>query len=275
MLLGVARVTYADAKVGVDEIRDVAVVTPITDAAVAVDWEQAEPAGFSAAHLSRTPTEPGASFAEVPAAATRPKSYATWEKDFARWAAQTQSVELLRSARTKLVSAPGESERDFRIRLQTVLREGRDAARAKVRDKHASKLQALEDRLRKAEHAVAVQAEQASGAKVQAAVSVAATVFGALLGRKAVSASTLGRATTAARGASRIGRETQDVGRAKANADALRLQLDGQQAALEADLQDVASEWDGTTDTLDRVLVKPKRGGVSVQLVGLVWVPKA
>ncbi len=82
------------------------------------------------------------------------------------------------------------------------------------------------------------------------------------------------RATTAARGASRIGRETQDVGRAKANADALRLQLDGQQAALEADLQDVASEWEGTADTLNRVLVKPKRGGVSVQLVGLVWVPK-
>ena len=75
--------------------------------------------------------------------------------------------------------------------------------------------------------------------------------------------------------ASRIGRETQDVGRAKANADALRLQVEAQQSALEADLQAVAARWDGTTDTIDRVLVKPKRGGVSVQLVGLVWVPRA
>ncbi len=274
VLLGSARISYSDAKLGVDETRDVVVLTPITDAAVPVDWERAEPADFPAADLQKSPSA-GVTFAPVPATAAKPKSYATWEKDFAKWAAQSQSVELFRSARTKMVSAPDESERDFRVRLQTQSREGRDRALAGVREDYASKLTTLDDKLRRAEQAVQVQAEQAAGAKVQAAVSLGATIFGALLGRKAVSASTLGRATTAARGASRIGRESQDVARAQANLEALRQQQDELQAALQTDLQAAASQWDVTQDTLDRVLVKPKRGGVSVQLVALVWVSRA
>ena len=83
----------------------------------------------------------------------------------------------------------------------------------------------LQDRIRRAEQAVQVQSEQATGAKMGAAVSIGATIFGALLGRKAVSAGTLGRATTAARGMGRIGKESQDVARATENVGALKAQL--------------------------------------------------
>ena len=109
---------------------------------------------------------------------------------------------------------------------------------------------------------------------MSAAVSIGATIFGALLGRKAVSASTLGRATTAARGMGKVGREAQDVTRATDNVSALTQQLHDLQAALEADLQAVSAEWDLSAAPLERVLVKPKRGGVSVQLVALAWVPR-
>jgi len=273
MVLGVARIAYSDAKVGLDETREVAVLTPISDGPVAVDWEHAEPADFAVKELLTSPQSPSATFAPLPAAAAKPKSYAAWEKDFARWAAQSQSIELFKSPRAKVLSAPDESERDFRIRLSSDAREARDAALAKVRDKYATKLTAIHDRIRRAEHAVQVQSEQASGAKMSAAVSIGATIFGALLGRKAVSASTLGRATTAARGMGKVGREAQDVARAAENVTALTQQQNDLQAALEADLRAVSAEWDLSAETLERVLVKPKRGGVSVQLVALAWVP--
>ncbi len=273
MVLGVARVSYSDAKLGLDETREVAVVTPIADRPVALDWEQAEPVDFAVKDLLKAPEGDSASFAPLPAPAARPKSYATWEKDFSRWAAQSQSIELFKSPRAKVTSAPDESERDFRIRLGSDAREARDAAIAKVRGNYASKLTTLQDRIRRAEQAVQVQAEQSSGARIGAALSVGATIFGALLGRKAVSASTLGRATTAARGMGRVGKEAQDVARATANVTALTQQQGDLQAALEADLQAVAAEWDLSAEVLERVLVKPKRGGVSVQLIALAWVP--
>ena len=272
MLVGTARISYSDAKLGLDESRDVTVVTPISDAAVAVNWDQAEPADFHVNDLSKA-APAGASFAPLPAAAAKPKNYATWQKDFAQWAAQTQSIELFKSGRAKVLSHADESERDFRIRLQAEAREARDAALAKVRDKYAPKVAALQDRIRRAEHAVQVQTEQASGAKMGAAVSVGAAIFGALLGRKAVSVGNIGRASTAARGMSKIGKESEDVTRATENVIALKSQLSELQTKVETEIEDVSADWDLSTEEFQTVLVKPKRGGVSVQLVALVWVP--
>ncbi|MEO8680942.1 MAG: ATP-binding protein, partial [Vicinamibacterales bacterium] len=275
MLLGAARISYSDAKLGLDETREVVVVTPIVDSAVPVDWDRAEPAGFSTADLKKAPDRPDAQFAPVPAPAAKPKSYAAWEKDFVRWAAQSQSVELFKSTLTRTLSAPDESERDFRIRLSTDLREARDAELAKVREKYASKVMALGDRLRRAEQAAQVQAEQASGAKVHAALATGAAVLGAFFGSRRVSATSISKAATAARSMTRIGYESQDVARAETNVGALRGQQAELQAALEGDLQAVAAQFDATREQLERVLVKPKRGGVSVQLVALVWVARA
>jgi hypothetical protein len=272
MLMGAARISYADSKLGLDETREVTLVTPIKNAAVAVNWDEAEPADFEVNDLSKT-APAGATFAPLPSAAAKPKNFSTWQKDFARWAAQTQSIELFKSSRATLLSAPDESERDFRIRLQTEAREARDAALTRVREKYAPKMTALQDRIRRAEQTMQVQSEQATGAKMGAAVSVGAAIFGALIGRKAVSASTLGRATTAARGMGRISKEAQDVTRAGENVAALKARLSELETRLEDDLQAVTADWDLTNEPFERVVVKPKRGGVSVQLVALVWVP--
>jgi len=272
MVLGVAKVSYSDAKLGLDESKNVTVVTPITDSAVAVDWERAEIADFTVEYLVKSPPT-GATFADVPAPAAKPKNYATWQKDFAQWVGQSQSIELFKSSRARIVSHPDESERDFRIRVQGDAREARDAAVAKVRDKYASKLTTMQDRIRRAEQAVQVQAEQATGAKMGAALSAGAAIFGALLGRKTISAANISRAGSAARGVSKIGKESQDVTRATENVNALKEQLAGLEASMQADIDAVTADWDMANEPFERVLVKPKRGGVSVQLVTLVWVP--
>ncbi|MBY0495324.1 MAG: ATP-binding protein [Cyanobacteria bacterium] len=272
MLLGVARIAYSDTKLGLDDSKTVAVVTPITDGAVAVDWERAELADFTVDYLLKT-APAAATFAAVPAAAAKPKNYATWEKDFLQWIAQSQSVELFRSSRAKVVSNPDESERDFRIRLQGEAREARDQAVARLRQDYASKIAREEDQVRRAEQAVQKQSEQASGAKMQAAVSVGAAILGAFMGRKVVSATNIRRATTAARGAERIGRESADVTRASENLDKEKRELTEIQQRLEEDIQALTADWDLSKEPVERVLIKPKRGGVSVQLVSLVWVP--
>jgi hypothetical protein len=272
-LVGAARLHYTHAKLGLDDTRDVVLLTPIVEGAVAVDWHQAEPAAFTVADLSRQPAAERP-FAPLPPAATSAKKHAQWARDFAQWVGQSQTIELLQSARTKMVSRPDESERDFRMRLETTLREHRDAELKKVRDRHGAKLATLEDRVRRAEAAVQREQQQASASKVQAGVSMAATIFGAILGRKAVSATTLGRATTAARGVGRIGREAQDVERAAAE---LRRQQDKHEEltrTLDEELEAIGARWDARHEPLERVLVKPRRGGTSVQLVGLVWVPR-
>jgi hypothetical protein len=144
---------------------------------------------------------------------------------------------------------------------------------AKLRQDYASKITREQDQVRKAEQAVQKQSEQASGAKLQTAVSMGAAILGAFLSRKAISATNIGRATTAARGAERIGRESADVTRASENLEKEKTELAAVQQQLEVEIQKITAEWDLSNEPFERVLVKPKRGGVSVQLVSLVWVP--
>jgi hypothetical protein len=273
MLVGAARLTYSDAKLGLDETSDIVVWTPLSDGPVAADWEHAEPAAFGVEDLAREPAG-GGTFAPVPPAATRARSYAAWTKAFAAWAGRSQSVELLRAPRVKLTAHPGETEGAFRVRVQHALRERRDAAVAALRAKQGARLVAHDEKIRRAKQAVDRESQQASEQKMSAAVSLGATVLGALFGRKAVSVGTLGRATTAARGVSRVGRQAQDVARAQATVDALVAQRDEMAAALEAEVAQIQAEWSADADALERVVVKPKRGGVQPQLVALVWRPE-
>jgi hypothetical protein len=270
-LLGAAQVRFTDAKKNVDETHQVVVVTPITDAAVAVDWTAAAEADFTIDDLAKQPA-PDASFADLPRAAQQAKNYATWTKSFGVWLAREQAVELLRSPSLGVVTKPNESERDFRVRLQQAAREARDARVAALRQKYAPKLQALQERLRRAEQAKAREQEQVTSSRMQVGISLATTVIGAMFGRKALSASTIGRATTAARGVSRSMKESQDVARAGETVDAVQAQIQELEASLNADIAAAEAAHSSADDALETIRLKPKRGGIEVTLVALVWV---
>ncbi|MEK7336472.1 MAG: ATP-binding protein, partial [Nitrospirota bacterium] len=117
MLLGSSQIRFSDTKSGIDQTQDVTVLVPMTDGAVPVDWDHATAADLAVADLEQSP-ESGAQFLLLPASASKAKSYADWNKDFGGWLFRTQKLELLKSPTTKDISKPGESERDFRVRLQ-------------------------------------------------------------------------------------------------------------------------------------------------------------
>jgi hypothetical protein len=271
-ILGAAKVGFADAKTKVDAIQDMMFATPLTDEAVPVNWEYAQPVDIAVSDLERAPQE-AAQFTDLPAAAGKAKNYAGWSKDYVTWLYSTRSLQLLQSPSAIALSRPGEAERDFRIRLQQAAREQRDQMVEKIRLKYAPKAAALQERIRKAAEAVAREQAQATQQKVQTAISFGTTLLGAILGRKTVSASTLGRATTAARGVSRSMKESQDVGVAQENVAALQQQLAELNAEAEAAAGEVQSKVDPLTEALETVTIKPKKANISVQLVALVWTP--
>ncbi|MGQ0568261.1 MAG: ATP-binding protein, partial [Armatimonadota bacterium] len=248
----------------------VAFLVPITSGVLPVDWNGATETDLAPSDLDVEPIQQAA-FAELPPVAAKSKSYEAWGKDLARWLLQSQKLELLRSPRSGRVSNPGETERDFRIRLQDLARETRDATTERLRQKYAPKVAALQDRIRRAEQAVQREQEQAQQEKVQTAVSIGTTLLGALMGRKTFTVGTLGRATTAARGASRAYRQAQDVGRAQETVQALQAQLQELEAQLRAEVDALEGTGDPFSEPLETVVVKSKRTGVAVRAVGLAW----
>ena len=272
-VLGAARVSFSDRALGVDSTADVYYFAPVTDAAIQLDWAAAERLDIRADDLSRAPATLGAQFEPLPVAATQPKKYAAWEKSLKSWLGQNERVTLLRHPALNLVSTPGESERDFRIRLQHEARAARDAAVDAVRKKFASKQAVLAERLRRAQQTVEREAQQASDSKMQTAVSMGATLLGALLGRKAVSASTLGRATTTARGVGRSMKEASDVKRAAESVESVKASIEALDGEIAEAVAGVSAKIDQDAP-LEQVSLSPKRGQIEVQFVALAWKPE-
>jgi hypothetical protein len=271
-VVGAAVVRFADSRRGIDVAQEIMAVAPVSDDAVPVDWEAAQELTLGPADLEAAPLD-GARFAEAPPAAGRAKSYAAWQREFTAWLLRSRTLEVLHSRVLREVSRPGESERDFRLRVAQAAREARDRAVDKVRAQHAAKIAALQDRLRRAEQAVERESTQASQQQLQTAISVGAAMLGALLGRKSVSATTLGRATTAARGASRSMKERQDVARARDTVETLQRQLAELEAKLHEDTEALAAAHDVATETFETLALKPGRQGTSVRFVALLWSP--
>jgi hypothetical protein len=182
-------------------------------------------------------------------------------------------LELLKSPSTGECSTPGEAERDFRVRLQQTAREQRDAQVEKLRQKYAPRIAGLQERIRRAQQVVEREGAQASQAKLQTAISFGTTILGALLGRKAVSASTLGRATGAVRGIGRSAKEQQDISRAAETVEALQAQLAELEADLQAESDALEAKIDAQNEQLATIIIKPKKTNISVQLVTLAWAP--
>jgi hypothetical protein len=272
MLLGSSQIRFSDSKSGVDSTQDVTVLAPIADGPIAVDWDRATATDLAVADLERGP-EGDAQFLGLPALASKAKCYADWNKDFGGWLFRTQKVELFRSPSTKEVSQPGESERDFRVRLQQTGREQRDKGAETLRQKYASKIATLQDRIRRAELAKEKQQAESRSSQVQAAISVGASILGAFLGRKTISASNIGRATTAVRSAGRVMKESKDVGVAEENVAALQQQLADLEAQFKSESEALVAATDPLNEKLETISIKPTKANIAVKLVALVWTP--
>ena len=273
VLYGAAAVRFADRKLNVDTSRIVTRAAKITDTAVPVDWDTSSQLALSPDALSTAPAA-GARFQPLPAAASNAKHYGVWVAQFSAWVAANETLELFKSPSAGEISRLGESERDFRARLQQTAREARDRTVEQLRRKYAPRQAALDEKRRRAEQTLARETEQATGQALQTAISMGATLVGALLGRKAVNAGTLGRATTTARGVGRSIKESQDIERARQTVAAVETEQRRIEGELAAEMAAVERGGDATNEQLERVMLRPKKTDVSVKIVALLWTPQ-
>jgi hypothetical protein len=111
--------------------------------------------------------EPGVHYAECPSAAAAEKNYREWEKSLLQWLRKTQLVRSYRSNRYRMSSERGETEGEFRVRLQQIASEKRDEAVSDLRNVTAVKH--TRNRLLRAEQAIAREQQQST--KLDTAVS--------------------------------------------------------------------------------------------------------
>jgi len=273
-LLGVARITYSDARLKVSGAADAIYLTEITDAAIPVDWQKSEKASFHPDALEKT-SRPGTQFGQLSSAAMISKNYIEWSKDFLIWLLSNQEITLFKSPTTGQVSQPNESEQDFRVRLGLGARENRDDLVSKLRAKYAPKYLVLQEKLRKAQAVKERESAQSKEKGFQTAVKVGGALLSAFTGRKLFSQTNISKASTAIRGVSTSATAHQEYAQAVQAEQTIQQQMKDLQTQFDTELAAMGNKGDFTGEKFEKVLIRPKKTDIDVRLVTLVWIPES
>jgi hypothetical protein len=268
-MVATAELHYADKPAGVDAWTRGAWLAPLADGDGAPAWADASTIANLDAALAAGPLD-DAGYAELPAAALAARNYEAWSRALAAHLYQNGTVELLTCQDLKLTSNPGETEGDFRVRLSQALREHRDQAVTKLREKHAAKLKSLDDRLRRAADRVEREKSQYSQRKLDTAISIGTSVLGAIFGGRSVATT---RAGSAARSAGRVFSEQGDVTRAGETLESLAAERDELLRRIEEEAADLTRSFDANQIALTRVRLAPRKSDIAVGRIAIAWEP--
>ncbi len=268
-VIATAELHYADKSAGIDSWTRSAWLAPFAEDDGAPAWDDAVRVQTLDAVAAPGPIE-GAGFAELPTPALAAKNYAEWSRALAAWLYQDAAVELLSSKAPKLTSNPGESEGDFRARLAQALREHRDREVARLRARHAAKLQSLDNRLRSASQRVEREKSQYSQRKLDTVISIGTSVLGAIFGGRSAATT---RAGSAARSAGRVFSERGDVARAGESLESLTAERDELLKHIEQEAAELTADLDPASIALERLRVAPRKSDIAVGRIAIAWEP--
>jgi hypothetical protein len=271
-LLGSAKLHYVEPRYGVDCWQTLQLIAALNPDGSSALWSEARDATGLRTQAGSAPVA-GASFMAPPATALRAESYAAWSKSLGAQLYETARATLLYCEALKLASLPGESEGDFRVRLGQRLRELRDTELQALQNSYAPRLAALQDRLQRAQARATREHSQATQQTLSTVVAVGSTILGALFGRRAASATTVGRAATAIRSATRIGQQREDATQADESVASVEQALKQMQADCDAALVALRAQRDPAAVNLTPVQIAARKSDIAIGELAVGWLP--
>ena len=270
-LLTAAEVLFTDRAKDINVKQSFAWLTPIMEEDMSLSGN-AKPVALDVSKLPKEPEADTPRWAVLPLFARKASTYTEAKSATVDRIYQEQTLDILCSRPLEEYARPGESEGDFRTRLQHKARETRDAEVEKLKAKYATKLRNLAGERARAEDAVEREKEQSRAAKANTGISILGGVLGALLGRKST-VGAIGKGATAMRSATRAWQQSGDVGRAEDRLKAITEEETTLNADIEAAMQSARDALNVADEKLEAESIKPLKKNIVVTAAGLAWVP--
>ena len=268
-VLGVGVVNFVDDRRNVREQQNVMMlVAPPNDAGLML-WDQASQLDLDQRDLAGQP-DAGALFGEAPASINTARKLTSLRSDLADFLYRNLTYPLFYSPALKVYSQPGEDERAFKVRLQQVAREQRDAEVDKLEAKHQPRLATLQDRLRRAESTLQKEQSAYDARKQQEVLSAGDQLLSLFGGRKRVTSAL----STASQKRQMTERARQNVLQSQETVEQLNRQIEEMQAELEAVSREAMARWDQSQHEIETYHVRPRKTDVSIQHLAVAWTPQ-
>ena len=270
-LLLTGKVRFYDEKRKVDMLKELSYLSSAPDEFGRVKWDDAIKISNYQRSLLAAPDHPdnvGIEFQAVPDSMDSAKELSSIEKEFSNWLYLTQRVFTLEHTKLKLYQSDEESEESFRMRLETVAREGRDEEVDALHDKYDAKFMKLDDKIRKEERDLDEAQADRRGRRNDELINVVETVFGGIFGgRRRRSASSVSTKRRMARKAAEKVRESEE------DLEALDVAKKELEYELREKLQDISDKWNELIQDVTKKEITPRRTDIKVTDPVIVWYP--
>jgi hypothetical protein len=269
-ILGQAGVRYFDAKRKIDKVDELSLVADPPDDFGRIDWEGAHAIADIQRKLDDKPAEAAGvtiKFGEVPENMNNASDWKDMEKAWSDHLYANKKLVLLEHPKLDISQAQGESKESFYMRLDQALKEERDKELDDMEAKFETKMERIEDRIRKEERELEEAKAEASSRKTAEWVNAAETLFSVFVKGRSRS---FGTAATKRR----MARRAKDkVHATMEDLEELQEDLMELEEELREELDDIREKWEDARKEVIEKEVTPRRTDINIQHMSLVWHP--
>ncbi|GAB4342699.1 MAG: ATP-binding protein [Desulfobulbaceae bacterium] len=271
-LYGRARVRFYNQSRGIDQVRDVSRRLALDPVFARVDWAQSQDNPVTPDEITgEAPV--GARFHKLPDELARMKNFRSIDKGFSDYLYHSMEIPLWRVVELKLESRPGESEEQFRQRVADCLREKKEDAVERLKERYQTRQKRLEQKLVKAGNRLEREKGDVRSSTMDTALSFGVAVLGALFGRKAMSVSTATRSARGMRSAGKVLREKEDVRRAEEDLARIEEEITLLSSELQEKIGEISERYRMEKYPLELFSIGPRRSDIFDVRTGIQWDP--
>ncbi len=271
-VFAVTSLHYVHLKSSTDLWKDVAFVVPCEWEVPQPLWESSKQFDPNNLTLNSNP-DPGFGFSEMPIEFASSRSYAGWSKELQDYTYRHESLSIYWAPTLKRFAKAGLSEIDARIDLKQVADDLLNSELQKIRLKYASRLSSLDSKIATAQQRLERVEGQAKQSWTKTIGDVAISIFGALADKKKITKTSIGKATSAARSASKAKQQQSEVARAQEQLSEFLEERSRLQQQRDDEEQTIRDSLNVQSFPLEESVVAPRKGDLRIKLLGLVWIP--
>jgi len=257
----VAKVHFYNQRKAIDECKEIILSLPLDREQKTVDWEDAiESEELFESYPHTAPSK--AKFQPLPKVVLEDKGLKRAIRMLKDTLYREQHLELLRCNSPKLESNVGESESDFRVRIQDILDDKKEKEIEKLQSRYAKKEKTLLDRLSRAKERVEKEESDSTSSMFEAGIAV----LGALFGK--TSPTKIGRAF---KKGSNILKERGDMSRAQERMLKVQEDIEALGYELEDKVDEINEKYNIDNCDIVTFSIKPRKIDITVDICAVVW----
>ena len=262
MLLSSVTLNFTNSRFGIDITKKKKFLIPFSDNPIPINFNSVKEVNFKLDLLDKKPKLNN--FYELPREALKIKNYNVWKRKFLSWIVREEKIYLHKNSILKIISKQGESEKEFKIRMDISIREFRDKEKEKIRRKYENKVINLEDKIENSKYLLAQISQRNQQQDLQDVVSIGTSLIGAFMGKSIRK--------------SRFGIRKRNTRLNKIKEDRLREKIyklqercNDLEELFEYDIHKIEEKINKIKQSYEKISIKPRKTNTTIEFFNLVW----